>query len=108
MDVRAGVACTTRSVLWGLVGMLSASPAGVAWYFEWNAKYPGDVAWGFWAMIASGAIGGATFGSVGRLSGLTVRARKLIRLASGLMVVGPSVVLMLDFVVFLVSLRCSF
>lgn len=84
-----------------LVGTALSFPASIAWYFEWSAKYPGDVAWGLWMMVALGAVGGAVFRIV---AGLKPQPRMWLRVASAVMVVGPSAALMVYFAVFFVSL----
>lgn len=89
-----------RIALGGLIGSVLTFPASIATYFEWKAKYSGEIAWGLWAMVALGAIGGAVFRSE---LGLKPQVGRWVRTGAAVLVVGPSAVLMIRFAAFLLS-----
>jgi len=93
-----------KVLLWCALGVLLTLPASIAWHFEWRAEYAGEIAWSFWWMLALGGIGGAGFRVV---AAMRPRERRWVRAASVLLVVGPSAVFFIYFLLFLVCPTCA-
>lgn len=71
------------------VGTVLAFPAAIGWNFEWQARYPGQICWSLWLMLAAGTVGGVLWALAGRTPG-----RKWpLRFLSSSFILGPAVAL---------------